>query len=434
VSHSRYAIPDPIQGAIELPSWLVTLIDEPAVRRMMFIRQLGLKAYLDFPGAIHTRYSHALGTMHLSGRMVDMLAQKMRDTGKKRIVENLDDNRNNVMAAGFLHDIAHGPFSHAVDFVMRQMSGKTHEALAEEVIRDTLPSQMEDWGITKNSVVQLIQGTHQHPFLGDIINGPLDADKLDYLLRDAYHVGLKYSFDLHHFLASYSILGKESDIAHCVLGLDSTKQAIVTAELFLVIWKSMYDLVYHVESSRIAEKMLEKAILLLQDDPELKKAFTISGYLELDDEKLLSLVRKVGKSVDYLLAVRDPRRLYVKLLDVPLNEKNYKLTPELVAMVEKDPDGFADTLSRLLTETYDITGYKLICDVVRSKAPHKIHLDELDATGQEMELRSKSDVVGAIRATNSLKVYAEPSTAEKCTKNDISEKVKALVEREPCIG
>jgi len=235
MSSRIHSIPDPIQGTIKLPLWLVKIMDEPAIRRMMFIRQLGLKAYIDFPGAIHTRYSHALGTMHLAGVMARMLSEKMRNKGRQVIADNLLANENNVMAAGFFHDIAHGPFSHAVDFVMKKITGKTHEEMAEDIIKKTLPSEIEDWGITKNSVVQLIRAEHKHQFLGHIINRPLDADKLDYLLRDAYHVGLKYSFDLNYFLGSYTVIGEEQDLTRCILGLDPTPQAVVTAELFVVI-------------------------------------------------------------------------------------------------------------------------------------------------------------------------------------------------------
>jgi len=134
-----HSFPDPIQGSIELPLWLISIIEEPTIRRMLFIRQLGLKAYIDFPGAIHTRYSHSLGTMQLAHRLVSMLSKKMQDKGNKIIAANLRANENNLMAAGFLHDIGHGPFSHVLDFVMKKVYAKTHEELSEIFINQ-LPS------------------------------------------------------------------------------------------------------------------------------------------------------------------------------------------------------------------------------------------------------------------------------------------------------
>jgi HD superfamily phosphohydrolase len=134
----RNLVPDPIVGTIELPPWVVAIKNEPAIRRMILIRQLGLKAYIDYPGAIHTRYSHSLGTFFLSGRLVDALMQKMHDCGAHVIERNLNDNRNNIMAAGFLHDIAHGPFSHCVDFAMEMITGKKHQELAEDIINNCI--------------------------------------------------------------------------------------------------------------------------------------------------------------------------------------------------------------------------------------------------------------------------------------------------------
>lgn len=209
-SRSQF-VPDPIQGTIELPQWLLQIYHEKCVRRMMFIRQLGCKAYIDFPGAIHTRFSHALGTMSLASKMAEMLQKKMAANGT--IVKNLESNKDTIMAAGFLHDIGHGPFSHVIDFVLKRVKGQDHEELGQEIVQSVVPNEIESWGISKNTVVQLIRGKGGYRFLSKIINGPIDADKLDYVLRDAHHVGYKYSFDLDHFLRSYTVIVDEQDIA-----------------------------------------------------------------------------------------------------------------------------------------------------------------------------------------------------------------------------
>src|SRR2546425_12520220 len=112
----RLTYPDPIHGTIELPEWFPVIANKESVRRMMFIRQLGLKAYVDFPGAIHTRFSHALGTMQLTKKLVSMLSDELEKSGQSGKASNLKANLNSLMAAGFLHDIGHGPFSHAVDY------------------------------------------------------------------------------------------------------------------------------------------------------------------------------------------------------------------------------------------------------------------------------------------------------------------------------
>jgi uncharacterized protein len=431
MSESNY-LPDPIQGTIELPQWLVTIKDEPAVRRMMFIRQLGLKAFIDFPGAIHTRYSHALGTMHLSGQMADMLSEKMAKNRKHIIAKNLEQNKNNIMAAGFLHDIAHAPFSHAADFILKRITSKSHEDLAEDIIKNKIPAEIEDWGINKNSVVQLIKNKgHRNPFLGQIINGPIDCDKLDYLLRDAYHVGLKYGFDLNYFLRSYTVIGDESHLGTCILGLDSTKRAVVTTDVFIVIWKSMYDLVYLVEQSRIAEKMLEKAFLLSITEQNIKQMFGIDKFIFSNDENMLAELEKLKEdSINQLLAPENPRRLYLAKIEKELNEKNYKMTASFLAQMEEDPDELSEKMSLSLAEHLKLEKYNIICDIVKTKAPKEIYLSNNEDTELEKLLRDKSDIVGYIKAKNILKIYVKPTLIKALDYKEVEQALKGMIEGE----
>src|SRR2546422_4301713 len=144
---------------IRPPPWLTAIETSTPVRRMTLIRQLGLKAYIDFPGAIHTRYSHALGVMELSGRLTDLLIAKLEKMGKPNSVSNLKSNRNTIAAAGFLHDIGHGPFSHAVDYPLRKFSKKTHEEISTVIVSHDL-RELEDHGIPIDSVNKIITGQH----------------------------------------------------------------------------------------------------------------------------------------------------------------------------------------------------------------------------------------------------------------------------------
>jgi len=129
---------DPLFGKIEIPQWLAKIKDEPATHRMMRIKQLGLKAFIDFPNANHTRYSHSLGTMFLAGRLADLLIKKeeSRTAGcRSRLKDNLKNNKNVLMAAGFFHDIGHGPFSHVLDFVLEEKFKRSHEEIATEIVK-----------------------------------------------------------------------------------------------------------------------------------------------------------------------------------------------------------------------------------------------------------------------------------------------------------
>ena len=427
----RFSIPDPIAGKIEFPEWLVNIKDEPAVRRMLTIRQLGLKAYIDFPGAIHTRYSHVLGAMHLAGKVVDILDEILRDDGKRRIAENLKESRTDLMAAGFLHDIAHGPFSHAVDYPLQVISGTNHEELAAVMIREHLPKDLSNW-IDTEKVIKIIQGKHDYPFISQIINGQLDVDKLDYLLRDAHHVGLKYSFDLESFLSHYTVIGEESELTKCSLGLEDTLQATVTAELFLVIWKSMYDLVYHAQNSRIAEKMLEKSVLLGQTEEKLKTAFTLE-YLKLDDEGLIEILRSLqGPSSD--LANRAISNQLFKLeIDKKLTTEKFEMTEQFIAEAtdSKNVARVSDNLSLKLNEKFQLKNYQLICDIVTSKSPQDIELDSSNGEEEEKNtLRARSTIVGHLTKRSRIKVYQDGMSSKQIKEKDIDTILKEAIEEE----
>ncbi len=418
---------DPIHGRIEIPSWLREIEKFPCVRRMMFIRQLGLKAYVDFPGAIHTRYSHSLGTMHLAGKVSKQLGEKIESKGEtgKQIAKNLEDNRNDLMAAGFLHDIGHGPFSHAVDFALKKIGKKSHEEIAAEIINDELVV-LENHGITRPAVQKIIAGKHDYPFISQIINGQLDVDKLDYLLRDAHHIGLRYSFDIDHFVNSYTILGLEENLEKCDLGLDDSTEALVTAEIFILIWKSMYDLVYHVKDSRIAEKMLEKAILRANsENAHFRNNFvTTSKFLTMNDDTLLSKLEREGGFAKSIVQKIRENKLYESAFEFPL--KKIQLSGKFMADLE-DESTLSDAITLEICNDLKLEDYELICDIVKSRVPKPINLDKYDKDGEPVELGPNSDVISHIKQKINFKVYCNANVSKNHANDDIKKKVKESI-------
>src|SRR5256885_5518016 len=405
---------DPIHGRIEIPPWLTRIDRNPSVRRMMFIRQLGLKAYVDFPGAIHTRYLHGLGAMHLAGKISDLLAEKEKEKGHTSIAENLRASKNALMAAGFLHDIGHGPFSHAIDHAMKTISGKGHEDLAGEIIDKKLGTLESHDHIPLSSVKQIITRKHKLRFISEIINGPLDVDKLDYLIRDAHNVGLRYSIDVDHFANSFTILGDVRDFEKCYLGLEDTPEAIITAEIFILIWKSMYDLVYHVEQSRIAEKMLEKAVLKgKEDNPNLSAHFTnLDKFIELNDDGLLTLLEQSGNfAKEVVVGIREKRLYENTKIELLLNEEDVKMSGKFLSDLTTSEDGasLGEDLTRKVCGQLSTEPYQIICDVIKSRVPRRIDVDDIDPeTKEPRELKEKSDILPHIEQRNVLKVYAHP--------------------------
>lgn len=414
--NNRHAIIDPIHGKIEMPQWLVRVKDEPPIRRMMNIKQLGLEAFIDFPGAIHTRYLHSLGTMFLAGKLVDLLVSKERSrkNGRRGLVENLKNNRNSLLAAGFFHDIGHGPFSHVMDYVLEKEFKRDHESVTTEIVK-YFKDELEGDSIPTNHVNKIITRKHRYPFLWGMINGPLDVDKVDYVLRDSYHVGLKYSFDLEHFFDQIAILGDTDELTRCELGLEKGLKPIVCAELFLLLWKSMYDLVYFVQSSRIAEKMLEKAILCaVRNECEIKDDIQdIDKYLELDEPKLISRLRESGSFPQEIAEGLKTASLYFPTFNNELEgfDTNTRFLKDLQASENAVSDKISQDLSTLASTRKE---YLIICDIIKAKIPKAIHTDEKDKDGQPYELKQKSEIVRAISQPRIfVKVYIHPTLSKR---------------------
>jgi HD superfamily phosphohydrolase len=432
------SFPDPLLGPIEIPKWLTKIKDEPAVHRMMRIKQLGLKAYIDFPNANHTRYSHSLGTMYLAGKLTDHLMKKegARETGRRtRLEDNLKNNKNVLMAAGFFHDIGHGPFSHVLDFVIEKEFKKTHEEIAVEVVK-RFAKELEGDSIPVGQVNNIIAKVNKtYPYLHGIINGPLDVDKVDYLLRDSYNVGLKYSFDSSYFFDQIAILGEEDDLERCQLGLERTQQAVVSTELFLLLWKSMYTLVYLVQKSRIAEKMLEKAILYAIDqENEIKDDIAdIDRYMELDEPKLLTRIcESEGFPKEIYKKVFEVSKLYIPVFEADIN--SFKPGPKFSRDLLKSQDAAAEMMTQELSKNESKHPYSMICDFVSSKNPKEIYIDEKDKDDEPIEVKDRSYVIRALTQPQVIvKVYLHPevSSMKKYMQGngkDIRTKIQRIVE------
>lgn len=428
--NEKNVVIDPIHGKIEMPQWLVRIKDEPSVRRMMNIKQLGLKAFIDFPGAIHTRYLHSLGTMFLAGKLVDLLIEKegFRKSSRKGLVENLKNNRNSLLAAGLFHDIGHGPFSHVMDFVFEEI-GLSHEQITTEIITH-FKQELEGDSIPVSQVNKMITKKHRYPFLWQIISGPLDVDKLDYILRDSYYVGLKYGFDLDHFFDQIAILGDADELEMCELGLKKDRKARVCTELFLLLWKSMYDLVYFAQSSRIAEKMLEKAILYaVRNEHEMRDHITnLSKYLDLDEAKLMEILHNSHGFPKEIVDKLKTASLYIPVFSQELQV--FEANPKFLRNLQIGEDRVSDKLSHRLS-MLGSKPYSVICDIVKERTPKAIHLEEKDKNGQPYELKQKSGIVRALsRQRIFVNVYVHPTLSGHKTffrkKNIKSEIQKAI--------
>ena len=210
--HRTYEIRCPIHGFITLNAWEKDIISEPAFQRLRRIRQLAWTDHV-YPGAMHTRFEHSLGVMHTATLLYSSIREQSADTLENELGykdAGLDRDLQLVRLAALLHDVGHAPFSHASeDLFPEQEYGKKykHENYSAAIVRTQLKNAIEDhplnttnYGFTADDVAALLEGSTkagQRLFWRPLIDGQMDADRMDYLLRDSFHAGVKYGkFDL----------------------------------------------------------------------------------------------------------------------------------------------------------------------------------------------------------------------------------------------
>jgi HD superfamily phosphohydrolase len=228
-------IKDPVHGYVEVEATLLPLLDSPPVQRLRHVKQLGF-SYLVYPGANHTRFEHSLGTMHLATVLARHLALDPADVLL-------------IGAAGLLHDIGHGPFSHTSEAFLSEFAGHDHHQVDHLLREPALASAIEEADLDPASISALIRG--EHP-LADLIHGDLDADRMDYLLRDAHYTGVPYGTVDAQRLIQSSILTDG--------GLGIRESGIQAAESLLIARTLMRPAVYFHHTSRIATSMLTLAL------------------------------------------------------------------------------------------------------------------------------------------------------------------------------
>ncbi|HEY3316687.1 MAG TPA: HD domain-containing protein [Bacillota bacterium] len=317
---------DPIHGFIALESREENnIVDSKVFQRLRRIKQLAM-ASLVYPGALHTRFEHTLGVAHLSGKLGARLLSSQED-------------RRLVRLAALLHDIGHGPFSHVSESVLKRFYDKDkvkldkgqqiHEHLTISLIKhnedlDRLISDTE-----RDYISGLLCGQWGSKILKDIVSGPLDADKLDYLLRDSYYCGVKYGiYDLDRLLATFKTLDDANDYA---IGIQ--EDGVHSLEQFFLAKFYMTTQVYRHRIRLITDQMITRALVLgiEQDDLEfLKRPYTYDGskehadeWVRWDDEKLIHEIcrpeAKNGLAKRIFTDLRE-RRLHKRVFHVNLKD------------------------------------------------------------------------------------------------------------------
>jgi hypothetical protein len=290
---------DPVHHFIELDDGEVALLDAPPLQRLRRLRQLGL-AYLAFPAAEHSRFSHALGALAIGERVLDAL--RRHDSGWFADERDFLSQRRLLRASLLLHDVGHGPFSHACELVL----GVPHERRTQAILAlPEITDALERIGVDPVEVTALVTGeaAPRHAALGELVSGPnLDADRMDYLLRDAYFTGVASGrYDADQLVGSLRIFEVGGSP---VLGVDG--RGLVALESFVLARYMMFATVYFHHTTRAFERILQDALREIWPDPHALDA--IDEFLAWDDFRVLDTFRTAtGVAAS---ALRERHKLY----------------------------------------------------------------------------------------------------------------------------
>jgi HD superfamily phosphohydrolase len=304
VLNKKKIINDPVYGFITIPTDLVfDLIEHPYFQRLRYIKQLGM-THLVYPGALHTRFHHALGAMHLMKLAIDTLKSKGNDITA--------EEEEAVVIAILLHDIGHGPFSHALEHTI--VEGISHEDISM-LLMDKLNKQFSG---KLDMAISIFNGTYTKGFLHEMVSSQLDMDRLDYLNRDSFFTGVSEGV-----ISSERIL-KMLNVkdGHIVV----EEKGIYSIEKFLVARRLMYWQVYFHKTVIAAEQLLVKILTRSRElalsghdlfatpalNHFLKKTISrdvfinedhhIETFTALDDTDIISAVKVWALNDDFVLA------------------------------------------------------------------------------------------------------------------------------------
>ena len=258
---------DPIYGFITIPNTLIfDLIAHPYFQRLRRITQMGM-SYLVYPGAHHTRFHHALGCMHLMRKAIQVLRFKG--------VEIDDKEEEGLLIAILLHDIGHGPFSHAMEHSI--VNGIHHEEISlrfMEVLNQSFNGSL-------TLAIQIFKGTYPKKFMNQLISGQLDIDRADYLKRDSFFTGVaEGNINSERIITMLNVYNGE---------LVVEEKGIYSIEKFLVARRLMYWQVYLHKTSLAAEQLLirvlKRAKELIDSGITLEASSALSFFLETPIKK-----------------------------------------------------------------------------------------------------------------------------------------------------
>lgn len=325
MTNKRKIFNDPVYGFVSVPSDLIyDLIEHPFFQRLRRIKQLGMAEYV-YPGALHTRFHHALGAMHLMGQALQVLQTKGHYL--------LDVEIEAAQIAILLHDIGHGPFSHVLEYtILNDVHHEHISALLMEKLNQEFGGQLD-------LAIEMFNGTYHREFFHQLISSQLDMDRMDYLNRDCFFTGVaEGTIGVDRIIKMLNVVDNQ---------LVVEEKGLLSVENFLNARRLMYWQVYLHKTSICTEAMLIQIIgrareliklgdtlfvtpsfsLFLKEDISLESFDNDEKYLraftEIDDYDIWACIKTWQHHSDKILSIicKDllNRNLYkVKISNFPI--------------------------------------------------------------------------------------------------------------------
>jgi len=308
-------IKDPVHGYIEVSEDELRVIDTYAVQRLRRITQLPF-VYLVYPGARHSRFDHSLGCMHLAGEFAKSL--------------DLDEHRREVVKlAGLLHDIGHAPYSHLFETILEE-AGSSHEAMTARILRkdDELAEAVERCGVSVKEVLEVLEGKAPE---STIISGPVDADKLDFLLRDAYFTGAPYGLiDVRRIILRSKLIGGRLAVNINAVG--------AVEEMALARYQNFMNIYLH-HTARAAQILFLSGARMIESVKRLPER-SVPEYLREDDYSVWCAMKK-DERTRWIVERIERRKIPKVAFELRLSEE------EIPREISKNPRAVTEKLASL---------------------------------------------------------------------------------------
>lgn len=323
-------IRDPIHGFVGISEQELNLIDKPPMQRLRRIKQLAC-AELVYPGAVHTRFEHSIGTLFVANEM----AEKINVSS---------DEKKIIRIACLLHDLGHGPFSHIFEAILSVANSKPvgHDEITVDIIKNSSEIS-EIIGDSYDDVLELLEGSDVESATQEILSSEIDADKLDYLQRDSHHTGVTYGcFDFRRILLT--LLKIETGSSSYLAIDEKGKDAL---ENFKLARLSMHKQVYQHHVRVITDAMIKRmGELAIDNDSCLKSRLkvpmdkkSVEEFLEMDDISFLKNMSEEDEITSEFSKRLMNRDLFKIGLEIPMEDMNSYIRWNLQKRWEPSKEG-----------------------------------------------------------------------------------------------